>query len=137
MFPSQAKKLFSGSSLLTETPCMAGGNESHLTRKVTNVPEHHSCPVMPLCNKRDPSESPYAISANINWGDLRVAKAIVEEDLEMAMTMKMESLSWILLLQMHASSNESQRYLEESLSELGLSSEIIHQAQGQFNRRIN
>lgn len=78
----------------------------------------------------------YAISANINWGDLRVAKAIVEEDLEMAMTMKMESLSWILLLQMHASSNESQKYLEESLSELGLSSETIHQARGQFNRRI-
>jgi hypothetical protein len=80
--------------------------------------------------------APEAILANIKSNFLRLAIASLNEDDELSTRIRIQYLSWLLLLQAHDPSPEREKYLVEELNEWEIALEVIHQARGQFSRRL-
>ena len=86
----------------------------------------------------DPMASPVIIT-NLNWSELRFAReqSFGENiNLANALDMKMEALSWLLLLQAHSPSAELKETINQNLRDLEIDKETIHDARGQFERNL-
>lgn len=80
--------------------------------------------------------APYVISGNIDWCNLRFARELKVEDYETARDVRMEWLSWLLMLQAYFPSKETQELILDSARELDLSTSILLKARGQFNHEL-
>jgi hypothetical protein len=80
--------------------------------------------------------APYVISGNVDWCNLRFARELKAEDYETASDVRMEWLSWLLMLQAYFPSKETQELILDSARELDLSASILLKARGQFNHEL-
>ena len=80
--------------------------------------------------------APYVISGNVDWCNLRFAREIKVEDYETARDVRMEWLSWLLMLQSYIPSKETQELILDSARKLDLSPSILLKARGQFNHEL-
>lgn len=80
--------------------------------------------------------APYVISGNVDWCNLRFARELKVEDYETARDVRMEWLSWLLMLQAYFPSKETQELILDSARELDLSTSILLKARGQFNHEL-
>ncbi len=80
--------------------------------------------------------APEAISTNIKSNFLSLEIAYLKQDDELSTRIRIQYLSWLLLLQAHDPSPERKKYLVEKLNEWEIALEVIHQARGQFSRRL-
>jgi hypothetical protein len=80
--------------------------------------------------------APYVISGNVDWCNLRFARELKVEDYETARNVRMEWLSWLLMLQAYFPSKETQELILDSARELDLSTSILLKARGQFNHEL-
>jgi hypothetical protein len=67
---------------------------------------------------------------------LRFARELKAEDYETASDVRMEWLSWLLMLQAYFPSKETQELILDSARELDLSASILLKARGQFNHEL-
>jgi hypothetical protein len=76
--------------------------------------------------------APYAISANKDWCDLRFARELRVEDFETARDMRMEWLSWLLILQTYVPSPDIEELIKEIALKIDIPLSTVHYARGQF-----
>jgi hypothetical protein len=80
--------------------------------------------------------APYAISANKDWCNLKFAREIRAEDFETARDMRMEWLSWLLMLQYYIPSTDIQELIQEIAIQIEIPMGTIHRARGQFTNDL-
>lgn len=80
--------------------------------------------------------APYAISANKDWCNLKFARELRVEDFETARDMRMEWLSWLLMLQYYIPSTEIQELIQEIAIKIDIPMSTIHYARGQFTHDL-
>ena len=80
--------------------------------------------------------APYVISGNVDWCNLRFARELRVEDYETARDMRMEWLSWLLLLQSHIPSTEINELIQEVASKIDIPISTLHIARGQFQKDL-
>ena len=80
--------------------------------------------------------APYAISANKDWCSLKFAREIRAEDYETARDMRMEWLSWLLLLQYYMPSTDIQELIKDIAAKIDMPISTIHRARGQFTHDL-
>jgi hypothetical protein len=80
--------------------------------------------------------APYAISANKDWCDLRFARELRVEDFDTARDMRMEWLSWLLMLEKYAPSADIQELIQEIADKIDLPLSTIYYARGQFTQDL-
>lgn len=76
--------------------------------------------------------APYAISANKDWCDLRFARELRVEDFETARDMRMEWLSWLLMLQTYVPSPEIEELIKELALKIDIPMSTVYYSRGQF-----
>lgn len=76
--------------------------------------------------------APYAISANKDWSDLKFAREMRIENFESARDIRMEWLSWLLMLQYYIPSTEVQELIWEVATNIEIPLSTIRAARGQF-----
>jgi hypothetical protein len=76
--------------------------------------------------------APYVMSANQDWCNLRFSGQIRAEDFDTARDMRMEWLSWLLMLQHHIPSTDIKELIREIAMKIDIPISTIHSARGQF-----